>query len=453
MNQKGKIIIVDDDALVLEVLSEVFQSEYDVVLASSGSEAIEIVAGTSDIDAIVLDIKMARMDGLKTASRIKELDSQVPIIFHTGHPGEYSEEEIEHDFHPFDYVGKDERPARLHRAVRQAVSFNQLRKHSLELSRHAREAFGIVGRSRVMLDVYQTIEKIAPTNNKVIVYGATGTGKELVARALHKASRRADKRLVICNCNHRAPDLVEAELFGHLRGAFTGAMHDRIGLLEYADGGTLFLDEVGDLDITTQGKLLRVLETGEMQRIGSPEMIVVDVRVICATHRDLEELVKEKLFREDLYYRLKGVTIRLPHLKDRPEDISSLIDCFVENHCRREKISLKVFEPKARDLLVDYQWPGNVRQLMDTVQSLIDLSPSQFITAEDTARYLAIDSKGGNGHGGVTSFGDRVRAFKRRVILEALDQNKQNVAAAARELGMDPSNLRKAVKELDVDLS
>jgi DNA-binding NtrC family response regulator len=332
--------------------------------------------------------------------------------------------------------------------VRQAVAFHRLKQQSNRLISRAREHFGLVGRSKAMLAIYQTIEKIAPTNNKVIIYGATGTGKELVARALHKMSRRTEKRLVVCNCNHRSPDLVEAELFGHLRGSFTGATYDRVGLLEYANGGTLFLDEVGDLDITTQGKLLRVLETGEMQRIGSPEMVTVDVRVICATHRNLEGLVVDNKFREDLYYRLKGVTLNLPLLKDRPEDIPALTDYFIENHCVREEIGLKVFEPRARDLLVEYGWPGNVRQLMDTVQCLIDLSPSHYITAENTVQYLAIDGAGDNG--GSVAFSERVREFKRRILIEALDRSNQNISAAARELSVDPSNLRKIVKDLDI---
>ena len=299
-----------------------------------------------------------------------------------------------------------------------------------------------------MLGVYQTIERIASTSNKVIVCGETGTGKELVARAIHRMSHRAAKKLVICNCNHRPPDLVETELFGHLRGSFTGAVADRVGLFEYADGGTLFLDEVGDLDITTQGKILRVLETGEMNRIGGPETITVDVRLICATHRDLQEMVAKNQFREDLYYRLKGVTILLPALRERRDDIPELIDYFIENHCRHEGIAMKVFEPAARDLLVEYDWPGNVRQLMDTVQSLIDLSPSQFITHQEVSGYLGLGTGSPDAHARV--FADQVRDFKRKLVVKTLDRNDQNVRAAARELSVDASNLRKIMKDLGI---
>ena len=448
MSQRSRILFVDDDALVLETLRTLFGEEYDVVLASSGQEALTILKDDSLFDAIILDIKMAKMDGLQTASRIKEIDQDIPLIFHTGYPGEYSETEIENNFRPFDYVCKGESPSRLQRAVRHAVSLHRLSRRSLDLAEHARLHFGMVGRSSAMLDIYQTIEKIAVTNNKVIICGATGTGKELVARAIHHTSRRSTEKLVICNCNHRPPDLVETELFGHLRGSFTGAVADRVGLFEYANGGTLFLDEIGDLDITTQGKILRVLETGEMNRIGGPETITVNVRLICATHRDLEGMVSKKEFREDLYYRLKGVTITMPALSERRDDIPELVDYFIESHCRHEGIAIKLFEPSARDLLVDYDWPGNVRQLMDTVQSLIDLTPSQFITRQEVSSYLGVDE--GAGQLRPRAFSEQVKEFKRRLVIKALDRNAQNVRGAARELSMDPSNLRKVMKDLGI---
>ncbi|MCK4573982.1 MAG: sigma-54-dependent Fis family transcriptional regulator, partial [candidate division Zixibacteria bacterium] len=290
---------------------------------------------------------------------------------------------------------------------------------------------------------------VAPTMASVLIEGETGTGKELVARAIHKRSARVDRPLVIFNCNHKAADLVESELFGHLKGSFTGAIADRVGLFEFADHGTIFLDEIGDLDVTTQAKILRVLETGEFGRIGSPEPIFVDVRLICATHHDLEQAISEKKFREDLYYRLKGVTIKLPQLKERRDDIPGLIDFFTESHCVKTDCGLKVFEPAARDCLIDYDWPGNVRQLLDTIQSLIDLSPSHFITRQDVIKYLAQAEAGGNGEAG---FAGQLKEFKRTLVLKTLDRNNNNISASARELGLDPSNFRKIIKDLKVDL-
>ena len=447
MEKIGKILIVDDDPLVLEALQESFIDDYEVLAASSGEEAIELFEQNSDIETIILDIKMAKMDGLKTATHLKDINNQIPIIFHTGYPGDYSEKEIEEGYQPFDYVGKNERPARLSRAVKNAVAFYKLKSSSRHLIKYARDHYGIVGKSQLMTEIYQTIEKIGPSGNKVMILGPTGSGKELVARAIHKRSKRAENPLVIFNCNHKAPDLVESELFGHLKGSFTGAISDRIGLFEYADGGTIFLDEIGDLDITTQGKILRVLETGEMHRIGSPEVIKVDVRLICATHHNLVEMVQNHQFREDLYYRLKGVTIILPSLKERREDIPDLIDYFTEKYCHKIGNGLKVFEPDARECLLEYSWPGNIRQLLDTVQSLIDLTPSYYITKEEVQSYLnfTLADKGDD-----SAFRNRVKDYKKILILKALDKNKNNISASARELALDPSNLRKLIKELDI---
>lgn len=451
MKLLGKILIVDDDPLVLEALTQTFMDDFEVVPASSGKEAISAVESRSDLDTVVLDIRMAEMDGLETARHIRHLNPDLPIIFHTGYPGEYSETQIEKQHQPFDYVGKNERPQRLVRAVKNAVSFSRLKANSTQLIKFARQQFGMVGKSKAMQGIYQTIERIAPTDSKVVILGKTGTGKELVARAIHMRSRRADQPLAILNCNHKSPELVESELFGHLRGSFTGAIADRMGLFEYADGGTLFLDEIGNLDMTTQAKLLRVLESGEMQRIGSPEVIHVDVRLICAANHNLEKLVDKCTFREDLYYRLKGITITIPPLRERREDIPELIDYFVENYCVKSGDSIKIFEPAARDLLVEYDWPGNVRQLLDMVQALVNLSPSSFITRQEVTNYLACT---GNGdcitNNATLGFHDRVREFKRILVIQALARNNNNISAAARELSLDPSNLRKMIKDLSI---
>lgn len=448
MAKTGKILIVDDDPLVLEALHQTFMDDYDVVLAASGMEALQALDKYGDLDTVVLDIKMAKMDGLNTACRIRDLNPELPVIFHTGYPGDYSERDIDKDHRPFDYVGKNERPLRLQRSVRNAVAMHRLQSNSSDLVELARRHYGMVGRSRLMRNVYQMIEKIGPTDNKVIILGPTGTGKELVARAIHRRSRRSEMPLVVFNCNHKAPDLVESELFGHMRGSFTNAFADRVGMFEHANGGTVFLDEIGNLDITTQGKLLRVLETGELQPIGTPETVRVDVRLICATNCDLEQMVAQSTFREDLYYRLKGIHVQLPALADRREDIPDLIDFFTENYCRKKDDGIKVFEPSARDLMIEYEWPGNVRQLLDTVQSLIDLSLSHLITRLEVQEYLSYAGAGLNGGGSLT---ERMREFKRLIIIQSLARKAGNVSATARELKVDASNLHKILKDLNIE--
>jgi len=443
----GTVLLVDDDPLVLEVLVETFGDEYDVVKATSGPEALEALNLHQDINTVVLDIRMQGMDGLETASRIREARPDLPIIFHTGYPGDYSEQDVQNKFEPFDYVGKNERPLRLERAVRNAVTFHRLTQNRDDLVTKALHGFGMVGGSKPMQTVYRAIAKVGPSNSKVMILGATGTGKELVARAIHSQSARAAKRLVIFNCSHKPQDLVESELFGHLKGSFTGAVTDRVGMFEYADGGTLFLDEIGDLDITTQVKLLRVLENGEMSRIGSPDVIKVDVRLICATHCDLQEMVDRGLFRVDLYYRLKGVTITLPPLKERREDISAMIDYFVERHCARNGHGVKVFQPEARQLLIEYEWPGNVRQLVDAIQSLVDLTPSFLISKADVEKHLHFKGSLETDDG---SFQDRVREFKRVLVIQALDRANHNMTSAAKLLSLDTSNFRKLAKAMDL---
>jgi len=448
MNDKeGRIIVIDDDSLVLEALYESFIDDFEVVTASSGDEAVEYIKEHTDLDAVVLDIRMAGKDGLATASEISRLDAKLPIIFYTGYPGEYSEGRIDKQFHPFDYVAKSDHPSRLLRAVRNAVKYHRLEKQSVELVNMARVEYGMVGKSTKMKEIYRTIEKIAPTESKVIITGPTGSGKELVARAIHKRSRRAQKKLGILNCNHKQPDLVESQLFGHLKGAFTGAVETRVGMFEYADGGTLFLDEIADLDITSQMKLLRVLETGEIQKLGSPKMEIVDVRVICATNQNLEKLVQCGEFREDLYYRLKGVSIDLPSLGERREDIPDLINFVIEHYSIHNGQGYVIFEPAAIDLMIEYEWPGNVRQLIYTVRALIDSTVSTYVTRRNVERQLTVfNQPAAPGQ----SFNTRVKDMKRLMIIKALAQCDNNISAAARLLSLDRSNLHKLIKDLDI---
>jgi DNA-binding NtrC family response regulator len=314
----------------------------------------------------------------------------------------------------------------------------------------ARREYGMVGQSPQMFEVYRLIEKIGPTDGKVMVLGPTGSGKELVARALHRRSRRSDKPLTVFNCNHRSPDLVESELFGHVRGSFTGAIADRVGRLEATDGGTLFLDEIGNLDYTTQGKLLRVLEDGKFSRLGSNDILEVDVRLICATNCDLERRVEEGAFRHDLYYRLQGICIHLPALRDRREDIPALVTFFAERHCRNTVQETKLLSHDAVQLMIEFDWPGNVRQLMDCVQSLIDLSPSALITRDEVADFLGHSHSDCNE---TTNLSDRVREFKRTEYIKALTKHHGNLTAAAAELGMHRANLSRALGELQIDKS
>lgn len=448
---KPQILIVDDDQSALTALDGLLSEYYNILLASSGEEAIKLTKNNDDIATIVMDIKMPGMNGIEAAREIRNIAPSIPVIFHTGYPGNYDEDDIDESEKPFDYIQKAGPISRLTRSIRNAVDTYQTKNNVKDLLSQAEENYGIIGQSEAIQKILILIHKISVIDTKVMITGETGTGKELIARAIHLRSNRSNKRLAILNCNHKAPDLIESELFGHAKGAFTGAVNDRTGLFEYANKGTVFLDEIGDLDITTQAKLLRVLETGEYQVIGAPEIKKTDVRIICATHRNLERMIKEDKFREDLYYRLKGIKIELPPLRERFEDIPLLINKFTDRFISDHKLFPKFFDQNAIDVLISYSWPGNIRQLMDTVESLIITTDSDIIFKDDVEDYLGL-IKDSENNGGSFSLARRVKNFRRTIIIQTLHESNNNVSAAARTLGVDRANLRKMIIDHNIEL-
>jgi DNA-binding NtrC family response regulator len=452
---KYKVLIVDDDPHVLRMLNELFKEKYEVFPAKSGEEAISLMVANENIAAVVMDIKMPGMDGIAAAREIRRMAQDTAVIFHTGYPGDYDEDEINEKEKPFDYVQKGEPISKLTRSVHNAVeSFLLKRNEHQWISDYAESSYGLIGRSMAMKNVYQMIKKVAASDTKVVITGETGTGKELVARAVHFNSRRKNNRFAFLGCNRKSPDMIESELFGHTKGAFTGAVSERIGLFEYADGGSVFLDEVGDLDIVTQGKLLRVLETGEYQAIGSPTIKKTDVRILCATHKNLELLVEGGNFREDLFFRLKGIKILLPPLRERKEDIANLIEKFKDRLTIEQGLPPKIFDSSAVGAMLNYDWPGNVRQLLDTVESLLVLCDSDIIMAEDVQVYLGrpFENHSDGKNGGWKTLTERIREFRKNCIIEALVEAKYNISAAADVLGVDRSNLRKMIKDLNISI-
>jgi DNA-binding NtrC family response regulator len=444
------ILLVDDDPGVLTSLQLLFEDDYNTVCVTSGADAITQVSSRNDISAIVLDMKMVPMDGLATAAEIDKLGREIPVIFHTGYPGEYLEEDIEIAHPPFDFILKGQSVSRLIRSVRNAVKQARLKEEAQSRAISESGAYGMIGRSAAMRAVFETIRRVIAAQVKVVILGESGTGKELVARAIHAHSRQNGGKLGIFNCNHKSADLVESELFGHTRGAFTGAVVDMIGVVESCSGGTLFLDEIGDLDLTTQAKLLRVLESGEYQRVGDPTVRHSEFRLICATHRKLEELVAQGKFREDLYYRLREVVIHLPALRQRREDIPMLAGVFLDRFTIEQDLPPKSFHPEAIDLLVRYDWPGNVRQLLGIVRTLSVFSESNVILRADVARELGNSSEDKfDSDDGLQA---KVDAYRRALIIEALARSGGNISQAAMLLKIDRSNLRKYVTENDIPL-
>ncbi len=445
-----KILLVDDDPPVLDMLKDIFARDYEILTATGGEEAVRLAKQHGDLATIVMDIKMAGMDGITAARHVREVRPGTPIIFHTGYPGEYDEQMIDEAEKPFDYIQKGKSIPKLIRSVRNAVEAYNLRLNTRRLTHVAESVYGMVGRSSAMQEVFRVIHRVAGSDNKVMILGESGTGKELVARAIHTCSKRAENRFAILNCNHKSSDLVQAELFGSLKGSYTGATVDRIGLFEYADSGTVFLDEIGDLDVDTQIKLLRVLETGEYQKLGSPEIRHSDVRIICATHRDLKGLVDAGVFREDLFFRLKGITITLPPLRRRKEDIPVLVEKFASRFTVERGLPPKIFDTTAVNALIEYEWRGNVRQLLETVESLIVLIDSDIVFGDDVRKYLNAES--------VTSvepkaLSIRLKEVERTLIVGALTEAGYNISAAAKLLHVDRSNLQKKIKAHNIDMA
>ena len=446
-SEKSSILVVDDDRAILKLLNRILQDEYNVSLAQSGQESLEYIRTNPNTAAVVMDHRMPDMTGTETARQIKDLNPAIPIVIHTGYMEELDSFRLKENDTAFDIISKGEPFNRLQNSIRDAVECFELRKNPDKLISYAQKNYKLYGKSAGMRSVYEMIRKVCRSNTNVVIMGETGTGKELVARAIHKNSIRRNQPLGILNCNHKSPDLVASDLFGHIRGAFTSAIADRIGLFESTDEGTIFLDDICDLDFTTQAKLLRVLESGEYQRIGESETRYADVRVLCATRRNLNLMVAENLFREDLYYRITGITIELPPLSQRIEDIPLLVDKFRTEFTLQDKLPPKIFDDSAMGVLLEYSWPGNVRQLRHTVAALMVTTDSDIIMAGDVCRHLEIENGECHQIGTLSQMQDD---FLKKCIVKALNKSSNNVAAAARLLKYDRSNLYKLIKRLNI---
>lgn len=442
----NKILLVDDDKNALEALETLFDVEYKVLTAGGGDEAIKLSSEHQDLAVVVMDIRMPGTDGIQAARAIKKSLPKTNIILHTGFAGEYDEDEIDAKERPYDYVEKGGPTSRLTRAVRNAARRYAADQNLHELTKRAESSYGLIGRSEAMLRVFERIHQVAKHDSKVMITGETGTGKELTARAIHSASRRHNERFAIYSCSHRDnsdTNMTESALFGHNKGTFSGAQ-DKVGLFEYADRGTVFLDEIADLDLITQSKILRVIEYGEYSRLNCNDLRHTDVRIICATNKDLKQMVEQGTFREDLYYRLRGVPIHMPPLRERPGDIALLVERFKDKFTIECQSLPRFFDTEAMAVLESYGWPGNVRQLLETVDSLLVLSDSDVISAEDVRRHLEFAEKLEEPESEL-SLAEQVKAYRRRVIAETLDRTSGNISKAARILGVDRANLRKLI--------
>jgi two-component system response regulator HydG len=448
-----RVLAVDDEeahaAAVAESLERV---GYECVVATEGTEGARLLE-SSTFDIVVTDLVMDDVDGLTLLSKAKQELPDAEVILITGH-GTINSAVTAMQHGAYNYLTKPLDINELRAVVNKATERQRLARSNVELRRQLNEKFGfegVVGNSPQMHRVISILRQIAPTSATVLIQGESGTGKELAAKAIHTNSPRKSKPFVPLNCAAISEGLLEGELFGHVKGAFTGAVTDRKGRFEYANGGTLFLDEIGDMPLTTQIKLLRVIESGEIMRVGSNEPVKVDVRLISATNANLEEAIRQGRFREDLYYRLKVVTIELPPLRQRREDIPLLIDHFLKEFSQTHQKEISSVSPAVRKLLSDCDWPGNVRQLKNTIESMVVVDSDGRLDVDDlpdgVGGEASADGRSRSGPGDDSLVGRPLEQVERHYLAQALKQTEGNREEAARMLGIGERTLYRKIKQ------
>ena len=444
----ARLLIVDDEKGIRDALAQVFEYEgQEVRVAEDGPDAL-LVANTFQPDLVFLDVKMPGMDGLEVLARLGDESPGSLVIMISGHGTIDTALEATRRG-AYDFLEKPLDTDRLLVTFRRALELKGLTESMAELRSQVESRYEIVGNSLPIRRVLERVEKVAATDARILISGENGTGKELVARAIHRLSSRSDTVFIEVNCAAIPSELIESELFGHLRGSFTGAFADRAGKFEQANGGTLFLDEIGDMSRDAQAKVLRVLEQGVLTRIGGSEAVEVDVRVLSATNKNLEQEIEDGRFREDLFYRLNVVPINVPPLRERQEDIPMLVTHFSEGMAAREGSAARVFSDAAMERLKTLTWPGNVRELRNTVERLLILSDGSKITSDDVDS-LTISRARSVDPGRELLALDNFSAFKeeaeRAYIVGKLRANDWNVAETARRIEMPRSNLYKKIE-------
>jgi two-component system nitrogen regulation response regulator NtrX len=451
------ILVVDDEKDIRISLTGILEDEgYQVVTAASGVEALEKLREELP-DLVLLDIWMPGMDGLATLEKIKSLLPQITVIMISGH-GTIETAVRATKLGAFDFIEKPLSLDKVLIAVTNALRMKELFTENEELKRVAGNEHELIGATAVMVALREQIMRVAPTNASVLVSGANGTGKELVARSIHYYSPRHEKPFVAINCAAIPEELIESELFGHEKGAFTGALAQKKGKFDLADGGTLFLDEIGDMSLQTQAKVLRILQERSFERVGGTRLVTVDVRIVAATNKDLNEEIRLGRFREDLYYRLNVVPFRVPALRERTDDIPMLVQHFIDLFYRKEGREPKQFVPEALEALKQYTWPGNVRELKNIIERILIMTSGRSITCDDIP-----DLHGGHGETQTTfptldgalaqpTLREAREEFEREFLIQKLDENDWNISRTAEIIELERSNLHRKIKSYGIDV-
>jgi len=458
-----RILVVDDEMIVCESCKRILEEEeeYEVETALSGKEAFEKMKA-NPFDIVITDLKMPGIDGMEVLRTFRKEYPDSIIIMITGFSTvETAVEAIK--LGAFDYIPKPFTPDEVSIVVKKAIEKKSLMLENVYLRQELQEKYGfhnIVGKSKKMQEIYRVIAKVAMTDSTVLIYGQSGTGKELIARAIHFNSPRREKQFVPVDCAVLSENLLESELFGHVRGSFTGAVTTKPGLFEVADGGTVFLDEVGNISLSIQAKLLRVLQEREFTPVGGTKAKKVDIRLIAATNKDLEKMIKEETFREDLYYRLNIVPIYLPGLRERPEDIPLLAVHFLKKYAEEMGKAIKGFTPEAMEKLMRYPWPGNVRELENVIERTVVMIDDEMVRVEHLILPGQQEKEILENQIPMTS--EELKEVKKQVrekaveeierafVLNALERHQWNVTRAAEEVGMLRPNFQALMRKYNL---
>jgi DNA-binding NtrC family response regulator len=448
---RSTILVIDDEPNILTTVRRSLEIEgFAVEVAASGAVGLNKL-GERDIDLVLLDVMMPSEGGLEILPKIRAAHPEVMVVMMSGNATvETAVQATKLGAH--DFIEKPLSGDKLLLTVQNALAFGHLARENAGLKARAAAEQSMIGRSPVMRAILDKVAKTAPSSGRVLITGENGTGKELVARAIHDRSRRAKGPFVKVNCAAIPSELIESELFGHEKGAFTGATKDRRGKFEQADGGTLFLDEIGDMNPSAQAKVLRVLQENELERVGGSETIKVDVRVIAATNKDLNAEINGGRFREDLYYRLAVVPIEMPPLRARKDDVPALIEHFLEMTCSRDDRRVKRMKAAAVTLMMQHDWPGNVRELKNVVERMVILTGDADDIGEVDVRDALpnVQAVKGSYQQGVP-FKDLVAGAEREIIRAALDAHEHHVSNTAKDLQLERSHLYKKMRALGID--
>ena len=447
--QKPRILLVDDDKNTANGLTKILlQDGYDASCAFTGTEALNLIE-TEHFNIIITDMKLPDISGLSIIEKAKKRDNDITVVMITAFSSVQNAIDAMKKGAD-DYLTKPVNIDELELILKRIWERRLLVLQNKELRQQLNDKYnfsGIIGNTPEMQDIFKTITEIAPTEASVLIYGETGTGKELIANAIHYNSDRKDKPFIALHCASLSEGVLESELFGHEKGAFTGAISQRRGRFELANGGSLFLDEIGEMNSHVQIKLLRVLETGRFERVGGERTLESDVRIIAATNKDLDKEIEEGRFREDLYYRLNVINLRLPSLRERKEDIGLLIDSFLVKYSAKNKKDIKGFTSQSVKILNNYNWPGNVRELENTIERAVVMAKEEFIEPSNLPSNINVHSMKTRRETLHIPLGSTMKEIEKKIILETLQTTKGSKSKAAKILGISTRKIEYKIKE------